>query len=468
MSSSSPLRVRMRLPLVVIMLSVLCIAGLGLTAWAVRRAPAEPALAALIEQWRVPAAAPGTNAFSHVWLIKWDIPDADRAAVLSEDRSRALQRARELAQAAGTAELAPRFVSSAESRFTGWPLEALPQLRCGDGGDACLSGLASVEPEAWKLLDRAPQLQDRLEAVHGFDHLRADDDFHFATYMTAAHERSEAARVWLALAARTFRKEDPSQGLAMACRAVETSTRFAEHSSHLISRLIESRQIRASLHLTAELLAEYPLHAPLPSECERLRHAMEPQLGSLCAVMGAEFRWFEASIRLAMQGETADAWPSDAGDSSSLLFDPGLTSQWKASSMSWACDEDVLQQIHRLDPEVIQRVQDWPWEPPALQCAANPVGCTLSRISRPDLSTYVAWLMNELSALRMARVLLELRPLLMEGRSMSEAMKHLKAQGVPEAGRIRLEDAQIEWEMPSREGSALSRWPLPGSRVQPH
>lgn len=444
-------------------LMLICIGAL-LTAQWVRRAPADPAVAALMERWQAPPEALGTNAFKHLWLIEWDIPGPERAAVLAEDRRRALAQAQAFLRAPAGSLPPPDYTSSAGSRFVRWSLDALPQLDCGREQDRCLDGLADIDAEAWRRLDSAPLLRERLAAVHGFGHLRVEEALHFATYVVVAPERTGASRVWLAMAARAFRSGSQAEGLGMACRELATSRRFAEGSAHLITRMGESSRILSAVHLTVEMLAEYPADALLPNECAVLSAPLPADSVSMCAVVGAEHRWLRHSLQLAMREGVSDVWPAEAGEFSHWLFDLDLSLQWRARAMSWACDPEVLAQMHRGEAAVIQRVRDWPSHRPALQCAANPVGCTLDRVSQPDLSLYVERIMDELAALRMVAVLAELRPHLARSAPIEDALDRLAPSDALAARSLRLHEGRLGWEGPSPKRS-LGLWPLPASRL---
>lgn len=444
-------------------LLLICIALL-VAAWLVRRAPPDPAVAALTARWEAPAEAAGANAFEHLWLIEWDVPESERAAVLAEDRRRALAHAQALLHAAAESAPPPVLARGADGRYPRWPLESLPQLDCGESQDACLEGLAAIDAEAWNRLDGAPLLGARLAAVHEFGHLRVGDALHFATYVAVMPERTGASRVWLAMAARAFRAGSKEQGLGMACRELATARRFAEGSTHLISRLIESSRILEAAHLTADLLAEYPAEAPLPAECEVLSAPLQAPSVSLCAAVGGEYRWLRHALESAFSGGVSDLWPPESGQPSRLLFDGDLSLQWRARALSWACDEEVVAQMQSGNPAVVRRVREWPEDPPMLQCLANPAGCTLDRVSRPDLSPYVERVMEEAAALRMLAALVELRPKLADGLSIEEALAQRKPPETVVEPRLGLQGQALAWDGPPPK-RALGLWPVPASRL---
>jgi hypothetical protein len=444
---------------------VLVVALLLLTAWAVRRAAPDDELARVIAAWQAPPPAPGANAFEHLWLIEWDLPEAQRAAVFADDRERTIEQANATAAAPAGSVPAPEYVSSAEGRFPRWALEDQPQLQCVRAEDACLSGLSEIEPEAWQRLEQAGGLRERIEAVHGFGHLRADDALHFASFASAATQRSHTTRIALAIAARTFREQSPVQGLSLACREVATARRFAGHSAHLIARMIKSSLLRASLRLVGELLAEYPLQAPLPTECALLAQPPEPEVGSMCAVAGAENRWMRHALLLAVEQGSADVWSADLGDPSSPLFDVGLSVQWHARALAWSCDQGVLEQVRSDDPAAIARVSQWPADPPVLQCIVNPVGCTLARVAQPDYSRYVARGMDDLAVLRMGQLLIQLREAQARGEDSDVALARL-ARPILNQRRWKLtKSGTLELEMYEVSRQATIAWPVPGSRV---
>lgn len=444
-------------------LLLICIALL-VSAWLVRRAPPDPAVAALTARWEAPPEAAGPNAFEHLWLIEWDVPESERAAVLAEDRRRALAHAQALLHAAAESAPPPDLTRSADARYPRWPLEDLPQLQCGGRQAECLDGLAAIDAEAWRRLDSAPLLSARLAAVQEFGHLRVEDPLHFATYVAVMPERTGASRVWLAMAARAFRAGSTEQGLGMACRELATARRFAEGSTHLISRLIESSQILEAAHLTADLLAEYPADAPLPAECEVLSAPLQAPSVSLCTAVGGEYRWFRHSLESALSGGVSDLWPAESGEPSRLLFDVDLSLQWRARALSWACDEEVVALMQRGDQAVVRRVREWPADRPVMQCLANPMGCTLDRVSRPDWSPYVERVMEEAAALRMLAVLVELRPKLADGLSVEEALAQRKPPETVVEPRLGLQGQALAWDGPPPK-RALGLWPVPASRL---
>lgn len=452
-------------PLRVVVSLVLVVVLLLLTAWAVRRAAPSDELARLIAAWQAPPPAPGTNVFEHLWLIEWDLPEAQRAAVVAEDRERMIEQASATAAAPAASQPVPVFASSAEGRFPRWALEDQPQLHCARAEDPCLSALPAIEAEAWQRLEKAVGLRERIEAVHGFGHLRADDALYFANSETAATQRSRTVSIALAIAARTFREQSAAQGLSLACREVATARRFAGHSANLLSRMIESSLLRASLRLVAELLAELPVHAPLPTACAVLAKPPKADVGSLCVVLGAEHRFVRHTLNQAMaQGRSRAR--SDAGrELSSLFFDVDLSAQWHARALAWACDQGVLEQMRSDDPAVIARVSQWPADPPALQCAANPVGCLVARGASPNMSRYVARSMDDLAMLRMGQLLIQLREAQARGEDPEAALARL-ARPILNQRRWKLtKTGTLEQEMYEVSRQATLAWPVPGSRV---
>ena len=415
-------------------------------------------------RWQAPPAAKGENAFKHLWLIEWDIPQPEQAAVLAENRRRAMAQAQSFMRAPAGSMPAPDYTIRADARYQRRPLDTLPQLDCGGELDTCLDGLEAIDAEAWRLLDSAPLLRERLAGVHGFGHLRVDEPLHFATYVAAAPERTGASRAWLAMAARAFRSGSPEEGLGMACRELATARRFAEGSTHLITRLIESGRVVGAAHLSADMLAEYPADAPLPAECAVLSAPVQVDSVSLCAVVGGEYRWLRHSFESALSGGVSEIWPAESGEASRVLFDVNLTLQWRARATSWACDQEVVAQMQRGEAGVIQRVRAWPAERPTLQCMANPVGCTLDRVSRPDWSSYVERVMEELAALRMLAVLVELRPKLAEGMPVEKAIGQRAPPETLTAPRLRVQGQALGWHAPPPK-RAPELWPLPASRL---
>jgi hypothetical protein len=185
----------------------------------------------------------------------------------------------------------------------------------------------------------------------------------------------------------------------------------------------------------------------------------------MCVVAGGENRWMRHSLLLAVEQGSADVWSADLGDPSSALFDVGLTEQWHARALAWACDQNVLEQMRSDDPAVIARVSQWPADPPVLQCLVNPVGCTLARVAQPDFSRYVGRSMDDLAVLRMGQLLIQLREAQARGEHPEAALARL-ARPVLNQRRWKLtKTGMLELEMYEVSRQATIAWPVPGSRV---
>lgn len=359
----------------------------------------------------------GRNAFGALWLLAYEIPEAQREAVLAEDLRRFRAAA---ARVPGEIGAGPAFSfgSSAEGRFP----EATPsaddmKLFCGSRGD-CLESVAADRAAHASLVERHAALIDRVEALSAYDHIVHPTSEALIDTILPPYQYGKLPATRHALLFVDGRRDEAFDG---TCRAIATWRRLGARSDHLIARMI-GVAYAADVYgtLFAEMLAQVPRDYLLPASCTQAFAPIGDDELSLCRAMRGEFRFLQAVLRRAAR----DGLDGDEGPLTralqGLYFDIETTEADRAEDLAWHCG-DVAQ---------AQMRNDIPARPPApekdlfrFQCIANAAGCILAQIAAPSFELYSSRVQDGNAKLRLLALLVRLRADTTDARPFAERLR---------------------------------------------
>ena len=406
----------------------------GLSRW--RGAP--PDQRAALAEMRKPTALPGDNAFEAMWLLPYDVPEAERAALVDED-ARALAQWLEGAATPGSAPAstppAP-YRSVAATRY-GVDSAGEPLPMCGEG---CL---AAVEADLDAMVERSRAqagLVARVRELSRYSHYRNLLPAHPATPFP---DLGGIARARTAHAV-AFAQGSRLEAIDGVCSEIAGWRRLLPNSESLIVAMVAAGSTERLVELFADMLARMPAGAPLPPSCEVAFAPLQAEDGAFCNAMTGEFQWTQTALR------------SGALDTRTFAFDPEATAARSAQVMRFPCSEAAT----------AARLADRPVRSPyaglgmmRLECIANYAGCVMSDIAAPAYEDYPKRGMDHRAHLRVGAALMWLHR---EGAG-ADALGRLPA--TLQAGRAieAIDGRMLRIELFGRSASKEWRVPLPSS-----
>lgn len=329
---------------------------------------------AVFEQLPAPE---GSNAFPALWLLQWDVPEAEHAAIVAEDaeRFRALPPWGDPARAEATWDLGSVAAGRYQNLRAG--LADVP-ASCGVGEGGCLARVRADRDAHAARLEQSARLVDRVQAVFDHDHYRS--------LLPAAFDGPIPPLQLMSLGqtrhALQFVDGETDAALAGTCRRVDGWRRIAGNADSLLVAMYAAAGIQGDGHLLADMLAELPPAHALPSACVAALAPPRPDGLGLCPALRGEWEFGMSAF---------DAMHAEAGAGLGgrvarwLLLDREATAALSASNLAWACGEQAAQAV----------AQDRPMRPPQpdggrwrFECVANASGCTLMEIARPAYAGY--------------------------------------------------------------------------------
>lgn len=320
----------------------------------------------------------GTNAFAALWLMPYDVPAAQRSAIVAADVQRFHASLAPVVPGEGDAKEASAmeanadFVSAAQGRFERHPDSNadLPQA-CAGKPVECLQQVRAhvADYRRWRQANR--MLIERA-ALDGADYYRNPFKPRLDRPIPAYTVGLRARRTSQAL---DFVVGDRNAAFAGACHDINIWRRLGANAGDLITTMVAFGTVSRSSQLFAAMLARSPADQVLPPVCETAFAAPLPQELSMCAAMKGEF----------VLARTANLQVRPALDSKRLLFDGHATDARIAQDMMEACEEATRLAIFEdrpLPPNVSHKQFDF-------SCIANAIGCILSNIAAPAYRDYL-------------------------------------------------------------------------------
>lgn len=391
---------------------------------------ATPEQRAALKVMRSPAPTPGGNAFAALWLLRYDVPEAQLEAIADADVRRFASRPPMLEGV----QVAP-FHSVAAGRFDDLlaPSGNAPSV-CNDG---CLAQAREhLRSDAASMRVHSHWIQ-RSVLLSRYGHYRSR--FAARTDMPVP-DAGAAARTTLAHAV-AFAQGRRHDGLTGVCRDADTWRRLVPNSDSLIVSMVAMRSYDRSLRLFADMLAELPAGHPLPAECGTA-FAM-PAVGetSLCTAMKGEFAFMQAVTRQVAGGART-----------ALVFDREMTAAQMARNLVGACGGPAVP-----TRSVANTGGSWWRSLLRLECASNPVGCVLGDIAAPAYGAYPRRAADHAVRMQAGAALLRIHAGPMHGNA--------AAQDVAPELRIDAAARSLVFGLGAGAAGETQRLPLPSSRL---
>lgn len=349
--------------------------------WAVSRlrgatAQQEAALAVMEQPWR----PQGRNAFAALWLLPYEVPEAQQAAILAED-ARRLQ-ARPLAGIeTGGDEPAPAFKSVAGERHRDLTPDAHDQaMLCGTREAGCLARVRADQAAYAALVERNTALFARVADLSRYDYYRN----RFASRFDAPIPDFTLGKTLLTAHALEFARGDVDAALGGTCRDISTWRRLGANSDSLIMRMVGIAYSTDGYgRLLADMLAQLPREQALPQACAVALAPMKPAEISLCRPMQGELLSASGAMRGMVDHSAGGRFDRLLLP---LLYSDHMTRAEKATVFAPACSDAALRRI--ADDRAPERLP--PRKPYYLRlgCMSNAMGCILNDIAAPAYGDY--------------------------------------------------------------------------------
>lgn len=342
----------------------------------------------------------GSNAFPALWLLKWDVPEAEQLALVAEDVERFHSL---LPQGDEAGPMGPRTAGDiAAGRYANLEATLAPDPpSCAWREEGCLERVRSDRDGYAPTLEQASRLLERVDVVTEHDHYRIPFP-HTMDLPIGLMLSREWALMSLGMTrhALQFVDGEVDAALAGSCRAMAGWRRLAGNSDSLLVAMLATDGARGHGELLADMLAEIPAHHPLPAACELALAPVKPDEMSLCRAMRGEWALGESTLDGLGAGSV---WSELA---TWVLFDRRASAALSAEVMSWPCSEDAKSALAE------DRHLRLPQEERGLarfECVANVAGCILTDLAAPAYVDYGLRMQDARARIRLLRVLAWMR-----------------------------------------------------------
>jgi hypothetical protein len=365
------------------------------------RGPTAAQRDAVLEMQVVPEPV-GRNAFAALWLLPYDVPEAEQEAVAAEDVRRYSPAASMPADF--RAEGHAGFMSIAESRYPDLRIEdeQLPTY-CRWRDEGCLAQVSAQKEAYATLLGRDARLIERVAAMSQYDHVRnefsAGLDMPFPAYQLLSRTMTKNAH--------DFAIGNFNAALAGTCRDALTARMLIRSGDSLIGSMIGVVMLQGNAYLLADMLATLPADHPLPSNCMQAFAPPEQDEFSVCSAFRGEYRFITESVSRSMQEEREKSWLRAA--QLWLAYNEEKTEAAAAANLARWCVEDAASKLRQdvaIFPDSLPTVEP---SPLSMQCIDNAAGCIGTKIAAPAYSDYQLRLQDSGARLRLVGALLWLR-----------------------------------------------------------
>lgn len=391
--------------------------------------------AAAADVRRLEAAAPPPeagrrNVFAALWLLPYDIPAAEHAAVMHRYGA-TLHHSRHMQD-----DLAGRRLPAA----------------AGERPD-CLQNsvaecIAQIEADSAPVAGR---LAGREKLLAHIDALADYDTFHHPYWPDGRSgvelilpELSPLTQEAVLSTLLVWRQQGTAAGLRQACRQMKTGRLLLQGRPGLIFPMAGSAMLRRHIDVAAHILAEQPQPAgQMPAECADAFAPLPAEALSLCRALGDEFLLGRQSLHnLFAAAENHAPWRwLEAW-------------QWDEAHSAARMAEHYAPPCRSTAADLLARDEVWPAMPPAPNswaqrwaCIGNAAGCALTSDDlRVDFADYIRRMQDTQMRLQAMRALLALYRLPPEGRSGADIAQVLAAHATPQRS-LRLSGRQLHFPL---------------------
>lgn len=447
---------------------LLVLASVLAVIWSISRMRAvEADQAAALATLRQPWSPEGRNALSGLWLVDYVVASAEQRDVLLREDVRKLRMA---GPTHARMQIGPEH-SAAAAQHARHLYGTGDKERFCKPGDACLQ-VVRADLNLYRDLVARNQaaLQQVAEADEG-DYLQTQFE-KVPEILLPPMQRMYFPATELAV---RFADGEREAALEQTCRHVGRWRRLGSNTDTLISAMIAAAYAsRGYGRLAADMLAEWPPGKAVPQACTVAFQIPGPaEAKGLCLTMQGEYRSMLHLLDYGMDQLARDvkeraAWlrPVPRG----VVYDAEKTAARLAQHFIPYCQSQV-QQAFIEDRDVQAAPESRSSSGLDMGCAANMLGCLLTEMSSPDMSSYVKRLRDANAQYRMLGALLWLHGqpdvLADPARALARLPPHLQTVAHP----LRYDAATRSLVMPllaSGKGPAGDQtvaMPLPGSRV---
>ena len=326
--------------------------------------PSQDERAALALMKPQPAPA-GRNVAAALWLLPYDVPDAQQAPLLARDVSRL---ARQTAESGVDDANESTYTSIAAEEFALLYSENPQRPYCKLRDEDCLATVRADVDGYTHMLARDTRLLERVRALDTYTFHRVPADPHAQIFMAVA---TGPVRVLRTRHALDIVQGNGLEGLAGTCGEITTWRRLGGDTDSLVISMIATAVIDGATDMIAQTLAQLPPGTALPDRCKSALASITLQDVSMCNAMRGEFAYFRNFGRLLPTREN-DSWATAM--LSWLVYDPDKAHAMHALTLAPACGHKADDAFARDVPFDLftQQISSW-----RLGCVANIVGCSL-------------------------------------------------------------------------------------------
>jgi len=401
-----------------------------------------------------PVAVSGRNAFPRLWLLEYDIPEAELDAVVRADA----RRLRELLDA-DAGDLAPQLPqeSVASGRYPRIAAEEGDVRYCGLRDGDCLQHVRGHREAVSARLRREAVLLQRVRSLNAYGHYLNG----LPPAVNAPLPRFQNLAISHTQSALDFAEGRVEPALTAVCEDVVTWRRLIQRSNSLVFAMIGMSLIDADSRLFAQMLAELPLERPLPAACA---NAFDPALipSDMCmALQGEAALSFATFDRMA---QMPNRW------SERVIYALGMSaSRTKARfAVAYApvCTEAVRKQLAAdLPIDFGSTIDGGRWDD--LECIGNLAGCMIADAAIPAYRKYLLREQDIQAMLRVVDTTLWLRGHAPDRTLRPDFVRRVLAERASTLRAIAFDEAAMNLEIDLRDASKANSWlaPLPSSRM---
>jgi hypothetical protein len=446
----------MRYFLLALIVVTVLVTGLWLVSRSLPASQAQREALALLE---TPPTFEGSNAFTALWLLPYDVPEAEHNAAMTADieahvrnRTKPLEDQVALLGHSLAAEQYANLRPEGEDR----------DLFCRSGRVSCLDQVRADPDSVRSLVARHARLLERIAALADHDHVQIlfppdfmspTPGFQLTSYIQTEH----------ALAFVDGRVGDALEG---TCRDLATWQRLGTNTDTLLMRMIgQAFAGKGYAELLADMLAELPPGHPLPHNCQGLLRPPEPEALNMCQPMRGEFQLLQAGLREIGSGFGPLVQPDEVPWSERMRlkafrYEPSIA--LAAPHYAQWCSDDIRDAVAADNPAPELLDQPGRFN---LRCLANLYGCWMVGITTPAFAPYHAGHLDHGARMRALAAVLWLQQHATE-QSLEAAFVSLpdELQSATRPLRLEFEHARLSVELHHQSEGQYFTLPLPGSR----
>ncbi len=388
------------------------------------------------------------NAFSLLWLLGHDLSEEVAEQIAEQDVERINALLLSDTQAPESA-----LVSAAEGRYPEAPELQAGAFVCAVSGGNCLTRLRNNPEAARNALAGQQAVISQLQALAQRDHYR----HRFVDHPDAPALSPAAAAQTALLTDLSLQFIDGRQQQALdgACTHIAAWRRISGAQDHMRLHLLASASIRRHMELVAEMLAEFPLRAPLPESCTEASRPLVAEERNLCAATAAHRN---SQLAAYLDSDAAQPAPWYRRAISALMQVPEFTEAWSAELLAPSCDGRAQS---AMDADLAYwRIEPTPSGPGRLQCLTAPLSCHYARAIANDAGGYHDRILDHQARLSLFAYLLQLRSELASG---ADVETLLTREGLAGNRKITRDSSgrSISIEQRAADQAVGQRWSLP-------